>query len=128
MWDAEWSFGITCWDDVKQRFLTELKIDDIIWPTRKYFGRLFLYKPFVDAVKEEWENYYRQPDVFEHAIGEIAEELQDAQIYNFERWDVLGKNISVGLLHFDTWEEEVKYVVDYYTYKKEILNDYINSL
>lgn len=85
LWDAEWSFGITGWDDDKRIWLKDINWDDLIWANRKYFKELFKYQPFITAVQEEWRAFYAKEDTFETTISNIKDDIKLAQVYNFEK-------------------------------------------
>jgi len=46
-------------------------------------------------------------------MDEKTENIRFAQNKNFSRWPLLGEYISVGLVKFDTWEEEVNYAKEF---------------
>lgn len=60
-------------------------------------------------------------------MDEKAENIRFAQDKNFIRWQVLGKYISVGLVKFDTWEEEVDYAKEFLNARKQWLDFEISS-
>jgi hypothetical protein len=47
---------------------------------------------------------------------------------NFQKWNIFGWHVSVGLVRFDTWEEEVKYVGDFFDHRVQWLDAYLATL
>ena len=124
IWDAEWSLGlwpVNVWKNMPDPMVTK-----VIWKRKFYFKYLFKSKSFVEAVKEEW---YRTKDKLsgvKEAVKEVANSIALTQKANFERWPGSGgQELNV---QFDTWEEEVEYINDFFDKRIKWMDSYINSL
>ncbi len=115
-WDAEWSFGLAGsaptggWARPPQQPIVEgnIKLGSI------YINRMMKDPYFVGIVKDEWAKLKVQLPQIKKEMREEAAFISKAQVYNFERWPILDRYISVGLIHLDSWEAEVDYVFDWF--------------
>lgn len=126
-WDFEWSLGLAFREN-----------DEWVMPPRQspvahlyhrniYFSRLFQDPYFVSIVKKEWTKVKECLPELADIISEKAENIKYAQNKNFSRWPILGKYISVGLVKFDTWDEEVNYAKNFLDDRVRWLNLEIES-
>ncbi len=60
--------------------------------------------------------------VFRAKMAAVAENISEAQVRNFTRWNTLYWHVSVGLVRFDTWEEEVTYVNDFFDHRVMLMD------
>lgn len=128
VWDAEWSMGLAYREDETAGWAalpTEPDMDQRIWSRWKYFGRLFEDEYFVDAVRKEWEGFQPMLPVFKAKMSAVADNISKAQVRNFTRWNTLNWHVSVGLVRFDTWEEEVAYVNDFFDHRVRLMDDFL---
>ena len=61
-------------------------------------------------------------------MAAVADSISEEQIANFEKWQILGWPVSVGLVYFETWEKEVEYVENFFTSRVEWLDGYLDTL
>lgn len=134
IWDGEWSMGLAYRPEAVGSWVRypdgEPKPDDIFWSRGKYFKKLFEDQYFTAIVKEEWKKFKPQVEAIKSRMREAADRLKYAQTDNFERWDILNSDthIGVGLIAFDTWEEEVEYTFDIFDTRISTMNNFISSL
>ena len=59
-----------------------------------------------------------------------ADRLKYAQADNFKRWPILNSetHIGVGLIAFDTWEEEVEYTFEVFDTRIATMDEFISNL
>ena len=131
VWDAEWSLGLAYREDEYASWAalpTEPDPDQAIWSKWKYFGRLFEDPYFVNAVRTEWNKLKPHIPAFKEKMTALAEGISEGQVMNFQKWNIFGWHVSVGLVRFDTWEEEVKYVSDFFDHRVQWLDAYLATL
>ena len=126
VWDAEWSMGLAYRENEADGWSglpAEPDWNQQIWSRWKYFGRLFEDEYFVNAVRKEWEDFQPMLPVFKAKMSAVAENISNAQVRNFSRWNTLSWHISVGLVRFDTWEEEVRYVNEFFDHRVRLMDE-----
>lgn len=130
MWDAEWSLGLAArGGDYYGWHLPphDSPYDIFIWRNSKYFDRLFEDEYFRNYVNAVWDEIKSNiPDLLLR-IEEIKESIKFSQKRNFDKWDILGKYISVGLVTFNSWEEEVAYTEDFFRKRVEWLDENLSK-
>ena len=119
LWDAEWSLGLAMQgndDDPNgwYRYPYQAKANIDIWKSRKYFQFLFKDPEFVEVLASEWGKFVAKLPEVMMAVEKSVNEIQLAQRDNFEKWPILDKYISVGLIALGTWEAEVDYVSSFF--------------
>ena len=115
VWDAEWSFGLAGigtngWATPPQQPIVEGNIKR----TQTYIYQMMHDPYFIGIVKEEWAKLQAKLPQVKSDMRGYAASIEVAQRYNFKRWPILDKYISVGLIHLDSWEAEVDYVFDWF--------------
>ena len=131
VWDAEWSLGLAYREDEYAGWAGLPAQPDryqAIWSKWKYFGRLFEDPYFVDVVRNEWETLKPMIPAFQDKMAYVAEGISKDQVRNFEKWGTLWWHVSVGLVRFDTWEEEVSYVSEFFKDRVVWLDNYLSTL
>lgn len=131
VWDAEWSLGLAYREDEYAGWAGLPAQPDryqAIWSKWKYFGRLFEDPYFVDVVRNEWETLKPMIPAFQDKMAYIAEGISKDQARNFKKWGTLWWYVSVGLVRFDTWEEEVSYVSEFFKDRVVWLDNYLSTL
>ena len=131
VWDAEWSLGLAYREDEYAGWAglpTQPDRCQAIWSKWKYFGRLFEDPYFVDQVRKEWEALKPKLPAFQDKMAYVADGISADQARNFDKWGTLGWHVSVGLVRFDTWEEEVTYVSDFFKDRVAWLDNYLTTL
>ena len=120
-WDFEWSLGLAYRENNKWILPPATSPVAHLYQRDVYFSRLFQDPYFADIVKQEWAKVKSQLPALSNIMDEKTENIRFAQNKNFSRWDILGKYISVGLVKFNTWKEEVDYA-------KQFLDDHVKWL
>ena len=125
MWDAEWSLGLipkASWPYKAEKLITRE-----LWKKKKnaYFRILTKASDFIIEVRKEWENFKTHIPELEKAIIEVRDEIQYSQKLNFEKWPNLDHQPPNVI--FDTWEEEVYYVTDFFNKRISWIDRYIYS-
>jgi hypothetical protein len=130
VWDLEWSLGLAAiglngWAD----FPAISPVEMFYWKNNVYFDRLFLDPYFVNIVKNHWKTMQSDwlPALYD-AIDKEQEHIKYAQAENFKRWEILGEYVSIGLVAFPTWKEELNYARDFLKKRVIWLNTQINGL
>lgn len=131
VWDAEWSLGLAYRENEYAGWAglpTQPDRYQAIWSKWKYFGRLFEDPYFVNAVRKEWEGLKPKLPAFQEKMACVVEGISTDQGRNFDKWGTLGWHVSVGLVRFDTWEEEVRYVKEFFNDRVGWLEGYLSEL
>jgi|SRR5690554_20981 len=126
-WDFEWSLGLAYRENNNWILPPATSPVAHFYHRTLYFKRLFEDPYFVDLVKKEWVKAKANLPVLEEIIEKKAENIKYAQTKNFSRWSILGKFISVGLVKFDTWEEEVNYEKEFLDARVEWMDNEISN-
>ncbi len=117
VWDAEWSLGLAAagnngWAAPP----TVSPVGALYWRHNTYFDRLLTDPYFAGIVKAQWALFKSDYNIrLRGRISAIEENLIHSQVKNFQRWPILGRYISVGLVKFDTWQQEVDYADNFLT-------------
>jgi len=128
VWDAEWSMGLAYREDEYSSWAglpAQPDRNQQIWSRWKYFGRLFEDEYFVNVVRKEWAALKQQLPAFKDRMSAVAENIREEQAANFDRWGTLGWHVSVSLIRFDTWEEEVEYVDTFFAHRIELMDSFL---
>lgn len=130
IWDLEWSLGLAAREDNAWLYPpTVSPIDKLYHATSSdYYSQLLQSSQFKETIKSIWNanKAIVIPELID-SIDMIAKKIQYAQELNFSRWDILGQYISVGLVAFDTWEEEVDYTKEFLLKRVDWLDGEINN-
>lgn len=129
-WDAEWSLGLAYKESETANWAslpTKPDRNQSIWTKWKYFGRLFEDEYFVDVVRAEWDTLKVKLPAYMNKMTMVAHSIREEQIANFDRWQILGKYVSVGLINYPTWEEEVDYVKNFFADRVELIDSSLNA-
>ncbi len=113
VWDLEWSLGLAYMENNRWVLPPATSPVAHLYHRNTYFSRLLQDPYFVDIAKQEWIKVKGHLPTLTNIISEKTENIRYAQNKNFSRWPILGKYISVGLVKFDTWEEEVNYAKEF---------------
>ncbi len=127
-WDFEWSLGLASMGNNGWVLPPATSPVNRLYHRNKYFSRLFQDPYFTEMVKQEWVKMKGQYlPVLTGIIDEKTKNIIYAQEKNFQRWQILGKYISVGLVRFDTWEEEVSYAKKFLEQRAQWLDSEISK-
>ena len=75
--------------------------------------RFFQDPVFVEKVKSRFLHFYEHKEELINAIQERADLLEGSQQQNYEKWETLGVYVWPNYAYFDTYEEEVDYLVNW---------------
>jgi hypothetical protein len=81
-----------------------------------WYTRLFEDPAFSERYRERWWELRRgalESRHIENVMRKYAAELDEAQRRNYERWPELGKRRTFNCVAFNTYEEEVEYMIDW---------------
>jgi len=106
LWDFDLGFGNVDYND-------NYKTDGFFLKDEAWMKRLFEDPAFVEKVKQRFLYFYSLKDQFENELRERAAYLQDTQKQNYARWETLGTYVWPNKVYFDTYEEEVDYLVNW---------------
>jgi hypothetical protein len=102
VWDFEWSIGIGWYDGVRPR-----PANYYVWESSAfYYDRLLQDPAFTAEVKKQWQQINVMQDILRH-IDETKEMLEQSQVLNFQRWDILDTRVGVGGVPLGSYEREV---------------------
>jgi len=121
LWDAEWSLGLRPrgWGET-----TWSLVEDTYWDYAFYFRYLMRSPAFKLAVKQEWANFKSNVEQVKNEMESVRQSISKAQAVNFKMWPT---NRNYYNITFDTWEEEVAYVMKFFDDRVAWLDDYYNS-
>ena len=122
MWDAEWSMGL--WPTKAWAGLPASMSTNKIWEKKHYFPYLFKSNKFKNEIKSEWDKLKTKISQIKQEVSSTANIISTAQVYNFEKWPDTGQVLNV---QFDTWEEEVNYINQFFDDRASWLDEYISS-
>lgn len=118
MWDAEWSLGL--WPTTSTPSASMVTRN--IWDHKLYYRYISLSPSFREEVKKEWALFCNKNNQVIDMINDVINEISTAQLYNNIKWPNTGQTLNV---RFDTWEEEVQYVTDFYNNRIAWFDAYI---
>jgi len=117
LWDGEWMLGYSSpgpngWQLYPEKPL--FQVTDPAYRNCTYYEYLFKDHNFVKEVYNQWQIIKAQMPQIKATIAAEAELLSIPQIDNFKRWPILNTIVSVELVKFETWEEEVDYAANWF--------------
>ncbi len=121
MWDAEWSLGLRhkSWGDAYPMH------NDTSWDRLFYFTYLMKSPSFIEAVKAEWAKFKEKKQQILDEISLVRERISIAQADNFNMWPENRQWLSFS---FDTWEEEVNNILQFFDKRLEWLDGHYASM
>lgn len=128
-WDAEWSFALgRILNNRWCRYPHEpMPSNEPFFENYRYFTYLVKSSEFKKAVKAQWDNYKIHIPEVKEKLNTIQKTLNYAQKDNFKKWDVLGKYLDESLVAFNTWEEEVNYMNNWFDERIKWFDNYISE-
>lgn len=131
VWDAEWTLGLASagpngWQNYPEKPIYTGTSE--MYRTRRYFDMLFKDPYFVEQVYLAWKEMKGNLDQVRSEVAQEVELTELSQEDNFKKWDILGRPISVGLVFFDTWKEELRYASDWFEKRIVWFDSYITDL
>ncbi len=127
LWDAEWSLGNGGLDLTQGWYKPPYEIDPksaILYQETGYFKYLTQDPYFNKIVYEEWLKLKPCIPTIIERMEQLRALLKCAQENEFELYPILGKYYGNGLHAFETWEEEVDYVIDFFKKRTDWLDSY----
>ena len=121
IWDAEWSLGLRNLSWGK----TFPMHNDTSWDRLFYFTYLMKSPGFIEAVKTEWAKFKEKKQQILDEISLVREQISTAQADNFNMWPDNRQWLSFS---FDTWEEEVENVLQFFDERLEWLDGHYASM
>ncbi len=106
LWDFDLAFGNVDYND---NHMT----DGFFLKNEGWMVRLFEDPVFVERAKERFLHFYEYKDDLKNIVRMRAMSLHESQIRNYEKWGTLGRYVWPNYVYFDTYEEEVDYLVDW---------------
>ena len=121
LWDFDLAFGNVDYNDNHMTGGFFLKNEG-------WMVRLFEDPVFVEKVKERFLHFYTHKEELKNLVQQRAITLQDSQTRNYEKWETLGRYVWPNYVYFDTYEEEVDYLMDWVDDRFEWLNGAFEEL
>lgn len=116
LWDFDLGFGNV--DFADSQYPEGFWVKD-----HKWFSRLFEDPYFVKQVKTRFDYFKSNQDYFIQLIDEKTEYLKYAQEENDKKWDVFGNYIWPNPVVYDTHEEEVNYLKNWFITRMNWLDE-----
>jgi hypothetical protein len=116
IWDYNLSLGNANYFDggnPENWYYPQLSSNEYPW-----YGRLFQDPDFQQEYIDRWAELRRGVFSTENLVADInayKDELQEAQVRNFQRWQILGTYVWPNAFVGQTWEEEVQWMTDWLT-------------
>ena len=120
LWDFDLSFGNVDYSECE--YPTGFWVKDHAW-----YSRLFEDPEFVAQVKTRFSYYRNNQNFILDKMDYYADYLDLAQQENDERWDVIGNYAWPNPVVYDTYEEEVEHLKNWYTERMNWLEGAITS-
>jgi|GEM_PF-6340830 CotH protein. len=99
--------------------------------TTFYYGRLLRIKEFRDILKKTWNNYENVILGLPDYADSLAQMLQKSQIYNFEKWDILGRGVGANpddIAREATYSGQVELMKSFLRARTNYVENFIKSL
>jgi len=121
LWDFDLGFGNVDYADSQY--------PDGFWvKDHRWFSRLFEDPYFVNQVKTRFNYFKSNQDYFIQFIDEKTEYLKYAQKENDKKWDVFGNYIWPNPVVYETHEEEVNYLKNWFVNRMNLLDEAFNAM
>lgn len=119
IWDFDLSLGNVDYND-------NYLIEGFYMKDAPFFAPLFDDPSFVQEIKDQFEVFYEEKESIKEHIVQKSEILSRTK--NFEQWETLGEYVWPNHVYFDTYEEEVAYMIDWFDKRMEWLKVEIANL
>ncbi|MCQ2185817.1 MAG: CotH kinase family protein [Bacteroidales bacterium] len=96
---------------------------DCVW-----FNRLFKDPAYVNAIKKRLNEKYDELWDVQNFILDQVKLLDGEQNHNFQRWPILGQYVWPNAVWYNTYDEEVDYLINFYLGRLEWLKNEVNKL
>ncbi len=121
LWDFDLAFGNTDYADTQYYQGWWVKLNP-------WYERLFQDPAFTQMVKDRFIYFKNNEDLIIEKIDEYAEKLKWAQAENDDRWQTLGTYVWPNPVIYDTYQEEVDHLKNWYLARMQWLEEAFNDL
>ena len=121
LWDFDLAFGNTDYADTQYYQGWWVKLNP-------WYERLFQDPAFTQMVKDRFIHFKNNEDLIIEKIDEYAEKLKWAQAENDDRWQTLGTYVWPNPVIYDTYQEEVDHLKNWYLARMQWLEEAFNDL
>ena len=121
LWDFDLSFGNVDYAD--SRYAEGFWIKNNPW-----YSRLFQDPNFVDLVQARFVHFRENQDLMLEKIDTYAAKLKWAQQENNDKWQTIGTYVWPNPVVYDTYQEEVDHMKDWYVQRMDWLDGALNDL
>ena len=121
LWDFDLAFGNTDYADTQYYQGWWVKLNP-------WYERLFQDPAFTQMVKDRFIYFKNNEDLIIEKIDEYAEKLKWAQAENDNRWQTLGAYVWPNPVIYDTYQEEVDHLKNWYLARMQWLEEAFNDL
>ena len=121
LWDFDLSFGNVDYAD--SRYAEGWWVKYHPW-----YERLFQDPAFVEEVKVRFAFFKGNQDFILNKIDAYAEQLKWAQQENNDKWQTIGQYVWPNPVVFDTYQEEVDHMKEWYVNRMNWLDSALDSL
>ena len=121
LWDFDLAFGNTNYADT--RYYEGWWVRYNPW-----YERLFEDPVFTEMVKARFSYFKNNEEYILQMIDMYADKLKWAQAKNNEKWDTLGRYVWPNPVVFDTYEEEIDHLKDWFSNRMQWLDDTFKNL
>lgn len=121
LWDFDLSFGNVDYAD--SRYSEGYWVKNNPW-----YSRLFQDPAFVSKVKARFTYFKNNQNYILDKINQYAEKLQFAQAENDNKWQTIGMYVWPNPVVYNTYDEEVSHLKNWYTERMAWLEAALNEL
>jgi len=121
LWDFDLAFGNTDYADTQ--FYEGWWVRFNPW-----YERLFQDPYFTQMVKNRFIFFKNNEDLIIEKIDAYAEKLKWAQAENNDKWETLGRYVWPNPVVYDTYQEEVEHLKNWYQERMDWLDEAFNEL
>lgn len=121
LWDFDLSFGNTDYADTRYYEGWWVRFNP-------WYERLFQDPAFTQMVKDRFVYFKNNEDLIIQKIDMYAEKLKWAQAENDNRWQTLGVYVWPNPVVYDTYEEEVDHLKNWYLARMQWLEEAFDDL
>ena len=121
LWDFDLAFGNTDYADTQYYEGWWVRFNP-------WYERLFQDPAFTQMVKDRFIYFKDNEDLIIQKIDEYAEKLKWAQAENNNKWQTIGAYVWPNPVIYDTYQEEVDHLKNWYLARMEWLEEAFNDL
>lgn len=122
VWDFDQAFGPTKHNVDPEGWLIHGRAYN--W----YIPALLQEPGFAALVRQRWQTLFERLPSYQQYMLDSAAILNDAQQRNFERWPILGTPVFTNVFAFDTYAEEVDFMVDWLGQRARWMDAHIRDI